>query len=182
MFIKFKTPLILCAVILLFSCAHQMAPGGGPDDTTGPLLLSETPSPESINVSPSTQIVFTFSEWISTGSDLSLSIFPPVKFKSKVSRNQLQINLLSKLSKSTTYHIVVNTALKDLHNNALSAPYNLIFSTGSFLDSGTISGCVIDPARKLLQPKIALFTPDQPADSGLPVPPLTFYNRQYRTF
>ena len=61
--------------------------------------------------------------------------------------------------------------LKDLRGNPVTTPYSLIFSTGPTLDSGAISGCVVDPSKNLLQPRIALFSPKEKADSGFSGPP-----------
>jgi hypothetical protein len=151
---------------LFFYCAHQVAPGGGPDDTEKPEILWSIPKSESAKVNTDSKITIAFSEWIDPKSDRSVSIFPPVKLKVKVARNRLEIEPLHKLQDSSTYHIVINTSLKDLHNNPISSPYNLVFSTGEKLDSGSISGCVIDPSKEFLQPKIALFKEKTVSDSG----------------
>lgn len=165
--LKLILHLLLAGIALLFSsCAHQGTPGGGPDDTQNPLVLGSTPEPKSINVNINTKITIVFSEWLSPKSEKSVSIFPPVKLKIKVARNNLEIEPLGKFKDSTTYHLVINSSLYDLHNNPIGSPYSLVFSTGSQLDSGSIGGCVVDPSKEFLQPKIALFTEQTVADSG----------------
>ena len=159
----------LCLLIVL-SCAHQMTPGGGPDDKTGPVVLSVSPDLKSVNVNRNTEIRFTFSEWIDKKSDKGISIFPPVEFKSKIKGNSLIIKPVTELAESTTYHVEAGSMLKDLRGNPVTTPYSLIFSTGPTLDSGAISGCVVDPSKNLLQPRIALFSPKEKADSGFPGP------------
>ena len=160
----------LCLLIVL-SCAHQMTPGGGPDDKTGPVVLSVSPDLKSVNVNRNTEIRFTFSEWIDKKSDKGISIFPPVEFKSKIKGNSLIIKPVTELAESTTYHVEAGSMLKDLRGNPVTTPYSLIFSTGPTLDSGAISGCVVDPSKNLLQPRIALFSPKEKADSGFSGPP-----------
>jgi hypothetical protein len=160
-------PILLSLAFLLLSCASSTPPSGGPDDKTGPSILYVTPAAKAVGVSTDSRIVFTFSEWISPKSKNSISIFPPINFNAKVFRNKLEIDPLSKLQDSITYHIVITTTLQDLHGNSISPPYSLTFSTGAALDSGTIQGCIIDPSRKLLQPKVALFSLELEKDSGL---------------
>lgn len=152
--------------LLLLSCASLTAPNGGPDDKTGPEVLVSTPASKATNINTNTRISFTFSEWISTKKTKCISIFPPVAFSTKFHNNKLEIYPLEKLRDSTTYHVLITSTLLDLHGNPIS-PFNLIFSTGPDLDSGSIRGCIIDPTRKAAQYRIALFTPKDLADSGV---------------
>ncbi len=165
---KINQLLLLLPLLALhiFSCASQTMPSGGPDDTTGPEILISYPAPKSTNISTDTKIGFAFSEWISNKKTNCISIFPPVAYSTKIHNNKLEIYPQEKLQDSTTYHILITSALLDLHSNPIS-PYNLIFSTGPELDSGSIRGCIIDPTEKTAQYRIALFTQEDLADSGV---------------
>lgn len=158
--------LLLSGSILLISCASLTPPNGGPDDKTGPDVSISSPVSGAINVSTNTKISVTFSEWISTKEVKSVSIFPPVPFKTKLSTNKLEVYPLSKLQDTTTYHVLITSALKDLHGNPVS-PVSLIFSTGPTLDSGSLQGCVIDPSKKSSQYRVALFSEKDLSDSGI---------------
>lgn len=159
-------------IVTLISCAHQGTPSGGPDDKTSPKVVNSFPRSESVNVPTNSRIIISFSEWLSTKSDRGVSIFPPAKVKITVNRDRIEIIPVKGLLDSTTYHITINTLLQDLHNNPILSPVSLVFSTGNTLDSGEISGCVIDPSKKVLQPKIALFNNAKfIPDSGLTVTP-----------
>ncbi|MBN1308011.1 MAG: Ig-like domain-containing protein [Chitinispirillaceae bacterium] len=165
------TLLSLCLLIVL-RCAHRQSPGGGPDDKTGPEVKSTVPAAESVSVPTDSKITVTFSEWLLPASEKGVSLFPSTPIKVRVVGRRLEIKPLHRLNDSTTYHLVITSTLKDLRNNPISRPVNLMFSTGPSLDSGKISGCVVDPAKKYLQPNIALFrTPWQPNDSGFCGPP-----------
>lgn len=154
----FKTIRISVLLSLFFiSCARQLSPTGGPDDTIGPVVTASFPTQESVNVPVETRINLTFSEWLSTKSDRSVTIYPQIPLRVKFSGNHLEIIPQKKLADSTTYHIAINSILQDLHGNSIRFPYNLIFSTGPTLDSGSIRGCVTDPSRTFFQPKVALF-------------------------
>lgn len=165
---KNKQLLLLLPLLVLhiFSCASLTSPNGGPDDKTGPEVLVSTPASKTTNINTDTKISFTFSEWISNKKTNCISIFPPVAYSIKIHSNKLEIYPQEKLRDSTTYHVLITSTLLDLHGNPIS-PYNLIFSTGPDLDSGSIHGCIIDPAKKTAQYRIALFTPKDLIDSGV---------------
>jgi uncharacterized protein (DUF2141 family) len=154
-------------VILALSCARQLSPSGGPDDKTGPSVASIIPKAESVNVPVNSHVIIDFSEWISTKSSRSVSIFPPVPFQVKIAGKRLEIIPRTIFSDSTTYHIVITSILQDLHNNSITTPLSIVFSTGPSLDSGSIRGCVNDPSRQNLQPKVALFRAGQKSDTVL---------------
>ncbi len=167
--IYFRNILWIIYPTLFFAifCAHRQSPGGGPDDKTAPAVKATTPVNGSLSVPTDIKIIITFSEWLLPASEKGVSLYPSTPLKVKVSGSRLEIKPLYRLRDSTTYHLVVTSTLKDLHNNPLKNPINLIFSTGPSLDSGKVSGCVVDPVRKYLQPNIALFrAPWQKGDSG----------------
>jgi hypothetical protein len=152
--------LLVTGIILLLSCAHQMSPTGGPDDRTGPTVVSAAPSAGAVNVDPTSRCSITFSEWISkTAAPKSVSVLPSLDggVKISVSGRRLEITPKKKFADSTTYHIVITTALQDLHTNPLAAAYTLVFSTGPALDSGKVIGCVVDQSKRTFQPTVALF-------------------------
>lgn len=159
---------LFCCILVVIQCANQLSPSGGPDDTTGPTPLSTSPATETTGVKTSAEITITFSEWILPASVKGISLYPSIPVKTNIKGNRLQVKPLRPLADSTTYHCVVTSTLKDLHNNPISQPLSIIFSTGATLDKGAISGCVSDPARVQLQPNVALFHyPQSAQDSGV---------------
>jgi hypothetical protein len=148
------------AAVVLTRCAHQSAPGGGPRDLAPPGVASTAPSAESVNVEPASRISLEFSEWVSPRlAERSVTVFPPPAegYDIAVKGRTLTVKPLPTLAESTTYHVEVTAALQDLHGNSIGTPYHLVFATGPKLDSGKVSGCVIDPAKRVLQPKVALY-------------------------
>jgi hypothetical protein len=153
--------LLLLVPLLLFSCAHQISPGGGPEDKTGPTILAAAPASGAVNVGRKSRISLSFSEWITKPSALkSISILPPVAGGSRtiINGRRLEIIPASPLAEATTYHVVVTSQLLDLHNNQLSAPFTLVFSTGPALDSGKVTGCVVDAGKRSVHPTVALIS------------------------
>jgi hypothetical protein len=147
-----------CIIML---CAHQVPPSGGPDDKTPPSVLSASPPAGTVNVPKKSAVVFTFTEWVNPqNADRSLSVFPalPDGVKITVSGRKIIVKPKTAFSDSTTYHIVFNTSLSDLHGNSIGTPYQHYFSTGPSIDSGRVFGCVLMGDVKGGQPKVALYT------------------------
>ena len=142
----FKVPrffLISSLACLLFYCAHKQNPPGGEPDKSRPFITGVYPAPNAINVATDLNISIQFSKWMNTNvknSSVSLTPFlnrkPLLKMKGKI----LTITCKTPLQVNTTYTLVVKTQLTDLNNNKLNKPFQLKFSTGSILDSGTLSG------------------------------------------
>lgn len=171
MHLKTTFPLFISLLTFFIYCAHQVPPSGGPEDKEGPTVVTMVPQPEAVNVRKNSRVILTFSEWLHPSSNKGIAIYPEIPIKTKVNGKRLEIRPVAPLNDSTTYHIVITTALKDLRNNPMGKPLSIVFSTGPALDSGTVSGCVADPSRQPLQPVVALFrAPWQPYDTGFTGP------------
>jgi hypothetical protein len=157
------TPIIS---ILLVSCARQLSPSGGPEDKSSPIIKLSSPASSSLNVPPNSKIEIIFSEWVSKKGNNIVSIYPPLRNKVSINKNRLQIVPLDAMADSQTYHVIISSNLQDLHGNSLPTSYSLVFSTGGSLDSGIITGCIIDPENKSKRYQVALFRNDNFSDSG----------------
>ncbi|HMD67623.1 MAG TPA: Ig-like domain-containing protein [Chitinivibrionales bacterium] len=162
----------VAAACLALFCAHQVPPTGGPDDKTPPKVAWASPPLGSKLVPVKSVIVFKFTKWINTqNADKCLAVFPTLKggIKISVSGRKVLVKPKRAFSDSTTYHIVFNTTLSDLHGNSIGTPYQYYFSTGPTIDSGRVFGCVVAGEGKAIQPKVALFTRSevQPSDTVL---------------
>ncbi len=156
---------LLC---LLLACAHQINPGGGPEDHTGPVIATTIPASGSTLVSRSGRITLIFSKWITPASALkcvSIQPAPAQGFSIHAYAKKIEIVLRKPLADSTTYHVVITSALQDLHGNALMNAYSLVFSTGPTLDSGRIAGCVIDSATRAFQATVGLYSTKRGANA-----------------
>jgi|WetSurMetagenome_2_1015567.scaffolds.fasta_scaffold00150_37 hypothetical protein len=151
-------PVIACLFVF---CAHQIPPTGGPDDKTPPKVLGASPVLGARLVPVKSAIVFKFSKWISTqNADRSVSVFPTVigGVRVSVSGRKLTVRPKRAFADSTTYHVIFNTSLSDLHGNSIGTPYQYYFSTGATIDSGRVFGCVVAGEGKVVQPRVALFS------------------------
>ena len=131
--------------VFVCGCANQTQPTGGPKDEDPPVLLSSLPENGALNFKNQT-IELQFNEMIKE-SDLQsqLIITPSVKgkYKSRITRNRLQITFDQPFTDSTTYTLNFRESIQDVTESNPAKNLVLVFSTGSFLDSLGISGNVL---------------------------------------
>ncbi len=152
----------LCTTVFL-SCATQVAPSGGPEDKLPPRIAGVYPAPNTTNHPNELMIKLEFDEWINASIPRSaVSISPPIdkKLRFEVSGKTLVLTSRAVLDTGTTYTVTFAGGIKDLHGNALAKPFHVVFSTGSIIDSLTLSGRVlVDQAMARIKeyPSIGLF-------------------------
>lgn len=131
---------------LLASCAQIVAPTGGNKDFTAPKVAEVSPQNKTINFNKK-KIVVEFDEFIqlNTPEDL-IVISPPLEVKPTYANKgrALEIKFNSPLQENTTYTINFSTAVGDNKENNLLKDYNYVFSTGPQLDSGYVSGNLVN--------------------------------------
>ncbi len=131
--------------LLGVQCAHKVAPSGGPEDRTPPTVVSTFPEPFQVNVPLDVTITITFSEKLNAGSvqqQVWMVPEPPQGFEVSVQKQRLVVQPQAPLEPDVTYQVVVGTKVADRHGNRLPEPLQLIFATGSAIDSGRIAGQV----------------------------------------
>ena len=152
----------LSLIILLGSCARISSPMGGPEDETPPTLLRSVPDNGQTNYKGNT-ILLTFDERIQTQSietNLIITPKPPGSFKTKINKKNLLLTFLKPFAKNTTYSFAFAGTIQDITNRNPATNVSLSFSTGTFIDSLTIRGRIIDlytqePAENVL---VSLYT------------------------
>jgi len=138
---------------LIVSCANIVMPSGGKKDTSPPVLSNVTTENNTVNFTKK-NIVFEFNENVVPNNwSENFSISPltkePVNFKIK--NKTLTLDLDNKLEKNTTYSVNLDNCIKDLNEGNILENLRFSFSTGSYLDSLSIKGIVIDAFT--LEPK-----------------------------
>ena len=155
--------LFLGCLIVLFSCATQVAPTGGPEDKLPPRIAAIAPAPKSVNQDPKLNVRILFDEWISaTIPKSAVMISPPIEKKMiyEVDGQELLITSRSVLDSNTTYTLTIASGIKDLRGNSVAKPFELTFSTGSHIDSLSVLGRVMVSPEMLKSkqyPSIGLF-------------------------
>jgi uncharacterized protein (DUF2141 family) len=134
----------LLYLLFLSSCARQSSPTGGPKDTIPPILATSIPLHETVNYDAKT-IELIFSEPVSvTNPKEQIIITPSIGKDYKVeARNQkIILTMENPLKDSTTYSFNFREAVQDITEKNPAKNLKLAFSTGTYIDSMTVSGIV----------------------------------------
>ena len=155
------------SAIILASCAKIVAPTGGPKDEDHPLIVEIDPPDYTVNFD-SKKINITFNEFIQL-KDLneSLVISPPLEEKPeiKVKGKILVIEFLEELKDSTTYNIYFGNSVQDYNEGNPIENYQYVLSTGSYVDSLSISGQVINSFNLLPEEGVFVMMYEEHEDS-----------------
>lgn len=131
-----KIQLITISAIILISCASPGTLGGGPEDTTPPVLLHSNLSETNFTEN---KIVLEFDEYIQLDNPFNNLKLMPMhsKITAKVLKKKVIIDFDTTLHPNTTYSIVSENCIKDVNAGNF---YNFteIFSTGSNIDTNYI--------------------------------------------
>lgn len=137
-------------------CAKKGTPSGGPRDTIAPLIVRSGPENYSTNFTGD-EIEIRFDEYIKL-KDLNkeLIISPPMKYAPTITplstSKTLKIKILDTLKPNTTYSFNFGKSIVDNNEENPFEYFKYIFSTGSYIDSLSVSGKVKD--AQLVTPEI----------------------------
>lgn len=138
--------LFAISIFVIFGCANQIPPDGGPIDKEPPNVIRTFPESGTIYYNKNF-VEFEFNEYINKRT-ISNSIFVSPYFKDELefkwSGKKLRINFPEKLKENKTYVVSLGTDITDLRGNNLAETITLRFSTGPQIDEGIISGKVFD--------------------------------------
>jgi hypothetical protein len=132
---------------LLSSCAQIGSPTGGAYDRTPPKVVRYHPDSATVNFNASS-IEITFDEFVQI-AELSnqLLISPPLEYSPDITIKKKTLSIVfnkkETLKPNTTYSISFGNAIKDTRESTALENFRYIFSTGSFIDSLTLSGAAL---------------------------------------
>lgn len=129
---------------LIFSCASQKLPSGGPGDQLGPTLIGQFPQNGTVNYAGK-EVQFFFNEFINRSTvTKALKIEPDLGIKTTIKQGRKSFSVIfeDKLPENTTVIIQLGSELTDTFNNKLGSPSTIAFSTGSQIDKGALSGAI----------------------------------------
>ncbi|MDB5143136.1 MAG: hypothetical protein JWQ66_1849 [Mucilaginibacter sp.] len=130
--------------LMLFGCASQQKPQGGPRDRTPPKLLKATPPNQTRNFRAK-QIRLDFDEYFDLKNPFQeISISPSMdKLPTyKKSKKSIIVDFKDSLQKNTTYVINFGKAIADVNEGNILQNFTYVFSTGPHIDSLSASGDV----------------------------------------
>ena len=130
--------------VLIGACAKVSNPSGGPRDRTPPVVLETVPEYGSKNFKEKS-IYITFDEYVSLDNiNEKFMVSPPMKKKPKVyvRGKDVRTEFAEDLRDSTTYTFYFQDAIRDLNEANVIDDYQFVLSTGSVIDSLSVTGNV----------------------------------------
>ena len=148
-------------LILAFSCAKQTSPTGGPKDSIPPNLIKAIPANKTINFTGnSIQLIFDENIQLNNPRE-QLLITPSIEkdFEMTAKKRNVTLKFKRNLQDSTTYTINFRESIQDINEKNPAKNLQLAISTGSYIDSLSISGTVqhILSGKKADDASIALY-------------------------
>lgn len=149
--------IILPIITLIFasSCANQQPPGGGLEDKEQPKVKLINPINLSLNFQENV-LSFEFDEYIDRRSfQQAFRIYPKIESEIEYdwSRKSVDVKFTKKLNvmkPNTTFVVLINSNLIDIHGNQLTSPLSFAFSTGNKIDSASINGKIVNNEKKII--------------------------------
>lgn len=139
-----KNILLLLIFLVIWSCASQQKPQGGPRDRTPPKLLKATP-PNMTRNFKAKEIKLDFDEYFNLKNpfqEITISPAPEKLPTYKKSKKSILVNFRDSLQKNTTYVINFGKAIADVNESNVLENFTYVFSTGAHIDSLSITGSV----------------------------------------
>lgn len=136
---------LIIATWLIFACAKQMPPPGGPEDKTPPEVVRTIPAPGAVDVATRTRWEIVFSEQMNrkiVADAIFISPLPSEAMAFKWRGKRLKIEFGDTLKENRTYVMTIGAKSSDLRNNQMKDSFSMAFSTGDHIDEGQISGLV----------------------------------------
>lgn len=155
---------VMATLLLMFSCAkYGTGPTGGPQDVAPPRLVKSLPANGKTRFAQQ-KIYLGFDEYVSLNSTEKIVVSPLLKQVSYESNlKDVIVSITDTLSPDMTYSINFKDAIGDFHESTPIRDYTFVFSTGETIDSGRVSGKVVDALEhKPVQDAKVLLYADKP--------------------
>ncbi len=146
-FFNFRNSIAIGIGLAAVGCAQVRGLSGGEKDVTPPKLLSQSIDSFATNVATNT-LVLNFDEFVQAGAANEVIVSPALKQPATLICNK-RLAMLSwsdTLKTNTTYTIEFGNAISDI-TEGNKASLNFVFSTGSTLDSASITGIAYDAQK-----------------------------------
>lgn len=157
------------AVGLTAACARQGMPPGGPEDRRPPVVVATVPDTFAVLTEPFRGPVrFIFDERISertaAGSIQDAVVVSPRTGEVRVShgRQAVSVDIDGGFRPGLVYRVTLLPVLRDLFNNQLLDPFEVVFSTGGDFTPSAVAGTVWDrvTAESVEALEVLAFPPD----------------------
>lgn len=131
--------------LALTGCAMKVAPTGGPRDTTPAEVVSVQPASGTTSFA-GRSITFVFDDYVDRSIRNAITILPSARFSTSYAGDEITVEFTEPLASNTTYTVTLGTEWTDVRGNRPLSAFTTVFSTGSLIDTGMISGVVSAPS------------------------------------
>ena len=164
-----KAYVLLLLFLFISACAKVGSPSGGPRDRTPPVVLKTIPEANSTNFK-GRRIIITFDEYVVLDNiNENLIISPPLSSRPKVwlKGKSVIVDILEDLREDYTYTFNFQNAIKDNNEGNILEGYKFVISTGSVLDSLSVTGNVYYAENLEIPEKIFVLMHNNLADTAV---------------
>jgi hypothetical protein len=136
----------ILGAILLYACANEVAPTGGPRDEEPPRVIRSNPPNFSANFDDD-QIRIFFDEYVRLQNiQQQLLVSPPLEQSPEVRirGRSIVIDIEEELRSNSTYNVFFGDAIRDITEGNAIPNFQFVFSTGDYVDSLSVRGQVIN--------------------------------------
>lgn len=153
--------LLITVAFVLSACATPVAPTGGPTDSKAPVIELTVPRTGTTNFTGNT-FEFQFNEYINRASVAGAITIEPdlgIRYTMKWKKRRLIIAFEEDFPDSTTIILKLGGAIADMSGNRMNRTTTIAISTGDEIDSGQISGRILqaEDGRGAAQQRIFLY-------------------------
>lgn len=127
------------------SCANMIPPGGGLRDSLPPVLVVAAPKDSATHFTGN-RIILNFDEFVEIQNAYENVIVSPNPVSVPIITSRFKtvtIKIKDTLEPNTTYSINFGNGLRDINEGNVATNFTYLFSTGSRLDTNTLSGKVV---------------------------------------
>ena len=147
--------------LVLFQCANRGTADGGPKDETPPIITKEEPANFSTNFKAN-EIQIYFNEYIKFKNlQKQLIVSPPMDPEPEITplsaaSKYITIKIYDTLQPNTTYAINFGESIIDNNEGNPFPFYKYVFSTGSYIDSLSVKGLIIEAFERETAESVSL--------------------------
>src|SRR5690554_205041 len=152
-FLKYCSFFVILSLVLFTNCAKRGTIDGGPIDTLPPVILSTVPQNFSTAFEAKT-IQINFDEYVKLNNiNQQLIISPPMETPPEIipmgyPSKYIRIKIFDTLKAQTTYSFNFGESIQDNNEGNPYVNYKYVFSTGSYIDSLTLTTTFDDAYSK----------------------------------
>ena len=150
----YKTLLFVSAIAMLTNCANRGTPMGGEKDVEPPVITKSEPENFTTNFTGN-EIKIYFNEYIKIKDiQKQLIISPPMNNEPEIipmgsASKYISIKIKDTLLPNTTYAFNFGNSIVDNNEENPYPYYRYVFSTGSYIDSLSVKGNILDAKERV---------------------------------